>query len=105
MFSWASSQLARFGGNGLADLSMVRQAAGRIRGLPHVGIDQVIRAVEASRVDRCGGAMVQNLVGVSIASPTSEGQWKRDREDYLSLPFASATGWGDVLDSVFGQAE
>ncbi|MCY1079149.1 clostripain-related cysteine peptidase [Archangium lansingense] len=102
----AASSLVKFKSGGLADASALAQAVGAMPGVPPECVQSINAAVAAAGACVMGkkvGRNYQRAMGLSLFAPDSDTVYNTNRPDYLRLQFPNVTGWGSVLDAVYGR--
>ncbi|HVG60556.1 MAG TPA: clostripain-related cysteine peptidase [Hyalangium sp.] len=102
----AASSLTKFKSGGLADAAALAQAVGAMQGVPGECVQSINAAVAAATACILGrkvGQSYQAATGLSLFAPDSDTVYNTNRPDYLRLQFPNITGWGAVLDAVFGK--
>jgi hypothetical protein len=102
----ATSSLVKFRSGGLADAAALAQAVGAMPGVPAECVQSINAAVAAAGACVLGkkvGRNYQSAMGLSLFAPDSETVYNTNRPDYLRLQFPNVTGWGSVLDAVYGR--
>lgn len=102
----ASSSLVKFSSGGLADAAALAQAVASIPGVPGECVQSINAAVAAARsciLGRRAGQDYQAATGLSLFAADSSTVYDTNRPEYLRLQFPNVTGWGSVLDAVYGR--
>lgn len=102
----AGTSVVQYSRGGLADMSSLVEAIASVGGIPAATIDAGRRAAAAfgaAVIQKSVGADYQAACGVSVFAPESETVFIANRAEYARLQFPTQTGWGGVLDIIFGQ--
>jgi cysteine peptidase C11 family protein len=102
---YASTSLVQYTTGGLADISALSAAIASLPGLSALCIQNLNAAVASLRacvLSKSVGRDYQLATGLSIFSPNSLNVYSTNRPDYLRLQFANASGWGPILDALYG---
>ena len=101
----AATSVVEYSSGGLADVSSLAQSISGIANIPATVVANIQDA--ASSLASCvlgmsAGLDYKSALGISIFSPNSNTTYTSNRPDYIRLQFATLTGWGAVLDAIYG---
>lgn len=102
---YAATSVVKFTSGGLADVGALASAIAAIPGAPPSAIAAVTAAADALRacvVGRSVGADYQAALGISVFCPNSVTVHEANRGEYDRLRFSTVTGWGELLDALYG---
>ena len=105
---YAATSVVQYSGGGLADIGALADAVCRIPAIPAAVSEPVTRAVASLAAcvkARSAGQDYRSATGLSIFAPNSATVYAANRDDYAGLAFSGATGWGAVLESLYGPAD
>ncbi len=101
----AATTLVQFSSGGLADVGALTNAIADIPGVPANAVQSIRAASAALRacvLSMSVGRDYQSAMGISIFAPGSAGVYISNRSDYVRLQFSNLTGWGAILDMLYG---
>ncbi|HSP77989.1 MAG TPA: clostripain-related cysteine peptidase, partial [Myxococcaceae bacterium] len=102
----AATSVVKFTSGGLADAAALAQAVEGMSGVPGECVQSLKAAVSTARSCVLGkqvGQDYQSATGLSLFAPNSATVYNTNRPEYLRLEFPNVTGWGSVLDAVYGR--
>jgi Clostripain family len=101
----AATSVVQYSRGGLADLSALVAAMASVGGMPGAVVAAGRRADAAFRaavIGRSVGADYRDACGLSVFAPGSDTVFAANHAEYARLQFPTLTGWGAVLDVVYG---
>jgi hypothetical protein len=102
---FASTSLVRYTSGGLADVGALATAMAAVPGVPAACVQSINTAAAALRsciLGRSVGRDYESALGLSVFAPNAPNVYNTNRPEYLRLQFPNVTGWGAVLDAVYG---
>jgi hypothetical protein len=101
----AATSVVRYTSGGLADLGALAAAMAGVRGIPAAcvqSLDATVTALRSCILGKSLGRDYASALGLSIFAPNSLTVYSTNRPEYLRLQFPNVSGWGSVLDAVYG---
>lgn len=102
---YATTSIVQFSSGGLADVGALADAIANIPNAPANMVSNIKSAtasLAACVLGRSVGRDYQSAIGLSIFAPNSATVYRANRPDYVRLQFSSLTGWGAILDAIYG---
>jgi hypothetical protein len=102
---YAATSLVKFTYGGLADIAALAAAIKGISNAPARAVATIVDTRDALNecvLARSTGSDYRNALGLSVFCPNSVTVHMANRDDYNALSFTRATGWGVVLDYLYG---
>ncbi len=101
----AATSIVKYSSGDLADVGMLANAIAEIPNAPANAVSNIksaAAALAACVLGRSMGRDYQSAMGISIFSPNSATVYRANRPEYVRLQFSSFTGWGGILDVLYG---
>lgn len=101
----AATSVVKYTSGGLADIGALATAMAAVPGVPAACVQSLNATVAALRSCILGKAVGRDYassLGISIFAPHSLTVYTTNRPEYLRLQFPNVSGWGSVLDAVYG---